>query len=137
MGMAFEIEQGISRTIEQMANNYDNMMVIAIYQKLKDIGEKLMRTYETSDGNAPSSELERRAELHHIGSLLCRVEAEGEFNQTSETVNALKELYSMGVRLKITTRDINKEFDPLSKTFKFTQEAPLIEVQLVKDIAKL
>ena len=135
--MAFEIEQGISRTIEQVADDYENMLVIAIYQKLKDIGEKLMRTYEDSDANASELELQQRAELCRIGILLSRVEAEGEFNQTSDTVDALKELYSMGVRLKITPQELNKEFDPLTKTFKFTQETPLVEVQLVKDIAKL
>ena len=135
--MAFEIEKGIDEAVERMVEKYDNWMNIAIYQKLQHIGRQLIDTYENSDGNSSRHELEERSRLYRIGQLLYGLEAEGKFNQTSDTVNNLKSLYDMGVRLKITSGEIEREFDALSKTFKVTQQAPLIEVQLVKDIAKL
>ncbi|KDN58464.1 hypothetical protein [Exiguobacterium sp. AB2] len=135
--MAFEIEKGIDEAVERMVEKYDNWMNIVIYQKLQQIGRQLIDTYENSDGNSSRHELEERSRLYQIGQLLYGLEAEGKFNQTSDTVDNLKSLYDMGVRLKITSGEIEREFDALSKTFKLTHQVPTIEVQLVKDIAKL
>ena len=129
-----EIETGISDVVEQMIEEYNTRMNRVIYQKLKDIGKQLIDEYGTSDANSSQHEQEERSRIRHIGRLLNGLEA---FVQTSDTLDNLRALNNMGVRLKLTPGEITQEFDALSKTFKVTQQAPLIEVQLVKDIAKL